>query len=53
MKMIEKSVNQTDQDIEQHFLLLTNLKNLSSRRKRTFKIEPMSLLHKLLEEDER
>lgn len=54
MKM-KKSVNKTDQDAEQHFLLslLPDLKNLSLRRKRTFKIETMSLLHKLLEEDER
>ncbi|XP_072383920.1 uncharacterized protein [Diabrotica undecimpunctata] len=51
----KKSVNKNNQDGEQHFLLslLPDLKNLSLRRKRTFKIQTMSLLHKLLEEDER
>lgn len=52
---MKKSVNKSDQDAEQHFLLslLPDLKNLSLRRRRTFKIQTMSLLHKLLEEDER
>lgn len=47
-------VNKSDQDAEQHFLLslLPDLKNLSSRRKRAFKMQTMSLLHQLLEEDE-
>ncbi|KAL1130496.1 hypothetical protein AAG570_011744 [Ranatra chinensis] len=52
---VKQSSYKSDRDAEEHFLLslLPDLKNLSSSRKRTFKIETMSLLYKLLEEDER
>ncbi|XP_049766610.1 uncharacterized protein LOC126100121 [Schistocerca cancellata] len=53
MKM-KKSANKSDQDAEHQFLLslLPDLKNLSMHQRRIFKIQTMSLLHKLLEEDE-
>ena len=50
MKM-KKSVNKSDQDAEQYFLLpiLPDLKNLCScHNKRTFKIQTMSLFYVVL-----